>query len=211
MKLSINEVREIMDSVNDIIHENRDYLIELDAAMGDGDLGLTMCKGFDASKESIHQFAGQDIGKALFQAGMAMTNASPSTMGTLMATAIMRSGKAIFGKEEIELKDISDMGFAAIQGIKDRGKAKQGDKTILDALIPAVEALKEASYLEKTFKVAFEDAYKASNEGLEATIEMVSHHGKAYCYGDKSRGKQDPGATVAMLITKAIRNYFSTK
>lgn len=207
MKLGISEFKDIMKSIKDIMQQNKEYLIELDSAMGDGDLGLTMAKGFVAVSKTMDDFTDKDIGKALFQAGVAMNNTASSTMGTLIATAMMRAGKTVKGKEEVELKEIVEMGFAAVEGIKDRGKAEVGDKTILDSLVPAVEALKESSDNGFPLPTAFEAAYQAAKDGVEATKNMISQHGRARYYGEKSKGKQDPGATVAMLAIEAIWNY----
>ncbi len=207
MKLDINKFQGVIRSIKDMMNENKEYLIKLDSAMGDGDLGLTMAKGFTAASKTMDDFTDKDIGKALFQAGVAMNNAASSTMGTLIATAMMRAGKVVKDKEEVVLKDIVEMGYAAVEGIKDRGKAEVGDKTILDSLVPAIEALKESSNIGSSLSLAFKAAHQAAKDGVESTKEMVSQHGRARYYGEKSKGKQDPGATVVMLVTEAICNY----
>ena len=211
MKLSITEFKGIINAVKDKMLENKEYLIELDSAMGDGDLGLTMSRGFEAASQVMTDFTGADIGKALFQAGIAMNNAASSTMGTLMATAIMRAGKAASGKDHVEPAEIVEMGEAAAQGIMDRGKAKVGDKTILDSFVPAVEALKEGVAKGISLQEVFDAACQAAKNGVEKTKEMVSQHGRAHYYGEKSKGKQDPGATVALLIFEAVKDYLIEK
>lgn len=206
MKLDINDFKDIINCITETMHENKDYLIELDQVMGDGDLGLTMTKGFDAAS-GVMEDTGDDIGTSLFQASMAMNNAASSTMGTLLSSGIMRAGKIAKGEIEVNNRLFVEMAEAVVQGIKDRGKAKIGDKTILDALVPAVEAIKKEINSGNSLLDAFVRAAEAARKGVEATKDMVSQHGRAHYYGEKSRGKQDPGATVAQLSVEAVRDY----
>jgi len=208
MTLNIEYIRGIVLAIKDKMHENRDYLIKLDSVMGDGDLGLTMCKGFDSAAEAISSYDGKDIGQALLQISMSMSNAA-GTMGILLASAIMSAAKVSKEKEELEPADLVEMGYAAVEGINKRGKAKVGDKTILDSLVPAVEALDKAVKDGKELADAYGDAVKAAEEGVEKTKEMVSQFGRAHYYGEKSRGNQDPGATAALIICQAIHDYLN--
>jgi len=209
MRFSIDEFRDVMRIINDKMQEDKDYLVDLDSVMGDGDLGLSMSKGFAVASRTMDDYTEKDIGKALFQAGIAMNNAASSTMGTLMATALMKAGKLVKGREEVDFADIVEMGFAVVEGIKERGKASLGDKTILDALVPAVEELKKGFKSDSSILSSFEAAYQAAKDGLEATKDMIAQHGRGRYYGEKSRGKQDPGATVAVLIIEVMSNYLS--
>lgn len=207
--LKIEDIKNIFKEIENVINENKDYLVSLDAAMGDGDLGLTMSAGFGAIVNELAKVEDTDIGTVLGKMGMLMANVAPSTMGTLMATAIMKAGKAVKGRSEIGLKDAVDMGYAAIEGIKQRGKADIGDKTILDALHPGVVELEKAMNDGLSFKESFEKAFKGAEQGAENTKNMVSKFGRAAYYGEKSKGKQDPGATVGMLLFKGIYNCLS--
>lgn len=207
--LKIEDIKNIFREIENVINENKDYLVSLDAAMGDGDLGLTMSAGFGAIVNELEKVEDTDIGSVLGKMGMLMANVAPSTMGTLMATAIMKAGKAAKGCTEISLKDAVDMGYAAIEGIKQRGKADIGDKTILDALHPGVVELEKAINDGLSFKESFEKALKGAEQGAENTKNMVSKFGRAAYYGEKSKGKQDPGATVGMLLFKGIYNCLS--
>ncbi|WP_315121086.1 dihydroxyacetone kinase subunit DhaL [uncultured Clostridium sp.] len=206
--INIIQVKEILNKISEVMDESKDYLIELDSAMGDGDLGLTMSEGFRAIVEEMDKVEGKDIGAFIGKMGMVMGNTVPSTMGTLMATAMMKGGKAIKGLEKISLKDMVDFGYAAIDGIKMRGKAEVGDKTILDSIYPAVESLKKSYEKQLCFKEAFENAYDAAEIGVIMTKDMKSKFGRAAYYGEESIGKQDPGATAAMLLFKGIYLYF---
>lgn len=128
-------------------------------------------------------------------------------MGTLMGTGFMRAGKAVAGKQAVSLADVAAMMDAFVEGIMARGKAKPGDKTVLDALHPAAEALKAAAGSGQSLAEGLAAAYRAAEQGLEATKDMVAQHGKAACFQEKTLGKPDPGATVGMLLVKALAEY----
>jgi len=187
--------------------ESNDYLRKLDSIMGDGDLGLTMSKGFNKVCEDISDIDEKDVGKIFFKAGMILLNAAPSTMGTLLATGLMRAGKSAKGKKEINIENFSDMMSAFVEGIMERGKSKPGDKTIIGSLYPASEALKKASESNKNLKEGINEAYKASRNGLKKSKEMVAIHGRCAWHGEKSKGKEDPGAATGMLLIKAFYEY----
>lgn len=136
MAYTIEDLRTQFKVISAHINANKDLLIELDSALGDGDLGLTMSTGFEAAVEALEADAGEDLGKTLMQVGMAVNNKAPSTMGTLISSAILRAARVVKGKAEFDDQDCVEMAKAAVQGIKDRGKAERGDKTILDSLIP---------------------------------------------------------------------------
>jgi phosphoenolpyruvate---glycerone phosphotransferase subunit DhaL len=210
-KLNINDIKYIFKEIKLTMIENRDYLIELDGAMGDGDLGITMVEGFNAIVNETDKITENDIGVVLGRLGMIMANSAPSTLGTIIATAIMKSGKQVRGMTEISLEDIVKMGEAAVEGIKQRGKAEEGEKTILDSIVPAVNALKGELKPEYSLESAFENAYHVSLNGAESTKNMISKHGRAAWYGEKSIGRLDPGATAGMLIFKAIYSYIKCK
>ncbi|WP_132013437.1 dihydroxyacetone kinase subunit DhaL [Hydrogenispora ethanolica] len=201
------DIRAIFDALAGLMNEKKEWLIELDGAMGDGDLGLTMSTGFSKAAEALHGFPETDIGKILGKAGMVFAQAVPSTMGTLMATGLMKGGKVIQGKQQIDLADFAAMLNGFVEGIMARGKAKPGDKTIIDALHPAVLALQAAAEAGKTLAEGLRAAYEAAAQGLEATKQMVSQHGRAAYYQEKSLGKADPGATVGMLFMQAFADY----
>lgn len=210
MKDSITggDVKAIFSEIKDEMVKNKDYLCELDAVMGDGDLGITMSEGYSRIVEGINDTDESNLGKMIVKAGTIMASAVPSTMGTLMATAIMRAGKEVGDVKEISLQDIVRMGYAAVDGIKQRGKAERGEKTILDSLIPAVESIERNLAQNKEIYLVFRDAYSAALNGAEATKQMKSVHGRAGWYGEKSVGKQDPGATACMLVFKALSYWF---
>lgn len=187
-----------------IMNENKEYLIDLDSVVGDGDLGLTMGDGFKAAYEAVKDGAETDAGKLLYQSGKAMSVAVPSTMGTLMASGLMQAGKVLKGKTELDNLDLVTVFQAYLDGVANRGKAKVGDKTFLDGLDPAVTALRESISSGKSLKEAAKQAAAAAEKGFENTTTMVAVHGRAATRGEASRSLKDPGAAVAMLLMKAF-------
>lgn len=198
------ELTDIFDAVLRSMEAAKEELIELDGAMGDGDLGLTMCSGFQAVCDEIRVLEEEDIGKLLMKLGMKMNATVPSTMGTLVSTCFVKAAPKAKGKTGITLADLAEMGKGAVAGVMERGKTKLGDKTMLDALAPAVDALEAASAAGKSLKDAWLDAYAAAKEGVEKTKSMQSVHGRAAYYREKSVGRQDPGATAVMYIIRGI-------
>lgn len=197
---------ELLDEIQKIMTENREYLIGLDSVVGDGDLGLTMGDGFVAAYEAVKDAEITDVGKLLYAAGKAMSIAVPSTMGTLMASGFMQAGKALKGKEELSTSDIVEIFRAYEDGVKHRGKANVGEKTFLDGLDPAVKAM-EASLAEgDDLTVMASKARQAAQEGFQSTTSMIAVHGRAATRGEASRSLEDPGAAVAVLLMKAFEN-----
>lgn len=201
-------IKNVLGEIAKVMNEEKQYLIELDGAMGDGDLGLTMSAGFEGVYEEIDKIDSDDIGNVLIKLGMKMNSIVPSTMGTLISTCFLKAGKEVKGKTEINLLDIAKMGRAAVNGVMDRGKAKIGQKTMLDSLNPAVEALEKAAGENLKLKKSFEAAYEAARAGVENTKTIKSVHGRAAYYGEKSLGRPDSGATAVMFIFKGIFQSF---
>jgi dihydroxyacetone kinase-like protein len=166
-----------------------------------------MSTGFSKVYEMISVLEEKDVGRVFIKVGMTLAETVPSTMGTLIATGFMKAGKASKDKIEIDLLDLVEMSSAFIKGIMERGKTKLNEKTVVDSLYPAFEALKSASESNKSLKEAFRQAYEAANKGVEATKKMVSKHGRGVWYGEKSIGKKDPGAVAGMLFVKAFYEY----
>ena len=207
--LTVQNLREVFSRLKLMAIENKDYLIELDGVMGDSDLGLTMVAVFTAADKTAADYSDADIGGFFMQAGMAMAKAAPSTMGTLMATGFMRGGKALKGIEEMELSHLTRFWEAFVKGIMERGKAKPGEKTIIDALHPASLALEKALHADASLKQALQDAKIAAQAGMEHTKTMVAQHGRAAYYQEKSRKVQDPGAALGSLVINTFSDYIS--
>lgn len=190
-----------------IMLANKDYLIEIDGVVGDGDLGLTMSDGFKAAHGAVQNIEETDMGNIFYKAGKAMLTAVPSTMGTLMASGLMQAGKALKGKKELSVADTAVLFETYMQGVEIRGKAKVGEKTFLDGIAPAVESLKTSCVEGKTLKEAARNAAEAAQRGSELTRKMLAVHGRAATRGEKSIELLDPGSVVAVLIMKGFLEF----
>ena len=199
--MDVKYIKTLLSLISSVMSENREKLIEMDSIVGDGDLGLTMSDGFKAAYGAVENSDETDIGKMLYFAGKAMSTAVPSTMGTLMASGLMNAGKVLKGRENLDNKGLYELFKAYEDGVANRGKAKVGEKTFLDGLHPAVEALSDS---DKPLYDLAKDAYNASKEGYENTSSMLAVHGRAATRGEASRTLKDPGAYVATLIMEAF-------
>ena len=187
-----------------LMEENKQYLCDLDAALGDGDLGLTMSLGFAEIKNFVESSAESDLGKLIAQAGMSMAKKAPSSMGTLVASGFMNAGKSCKGKTELAEPEFAALLQAFTAGVKNRGKCEVGDRTILDALQPASDVFAQAISAGKSLTEAANSAYSAAQTGCDATKNMQAKFGRAVYYGDKVIGSVDQGAVVGVLIYQAL-------
>jgi phosphoenolpyruvate---glycerone phosphotransferase subunit DhaL len=183
---------------------HRDELQQLDAIMGDGDMGVTVELAGKAMAEYLANPGEEDIGKLLMKCGMQINKSSPSTFGTLLASAFMDAGKAVLGRKEIQVKDLLLVGQGAIRGIKRRGNAEVGDKTMIDALVPAVEAFQQALADGTDQKGAIEGAIERARAGMEATIKMSAKFSRASYRKDGGIGVQDAGATAMYYLIESL-------
>lgn len=184
--------------------EQSDYLTSLDQALGDGDMGITTAKAGKALQEYAQTNEPADIGKFLAGAGMATNKAASSTMGTLVATAMMRMGKQVMGQASLSSADLAAMFQAADQGIQERGKAKPGDKTIIDALHPASQAFAEAIEQGASLAEAGDRAIAAAEAGRDSVTPLRSKVGRASWVGERTEGQVDPGCAMLVIVLKAI-------
>jgi phosphoenolpyruvate---glycerone phosphotransferase subunit DhaL len=180
------------------VAENRQYLTKLDGAIGDGDHGTNMDRGMKKALERLEATDGDDIGASLKAVGMALVSSVGGAAGPLYGTLFLQMGQATAGRSELDLAGFADALDAGVQGVIKRGKAEPGDKTMLDALGPALEALRAAG--DDDIAAALERAAEAAREGMEATVPMVARKGRASYLGERSAGHQDPGATSSHLL-----------
>jgi dihydroxyacetone kinase-like protein len=200
-----SDIKKIFSRLAQIMKDNRDYLIELDSATGDGDLGLTMTLGFEKIDEIFRTADEPDVGKLIAKAGMTMAQSAPSTMGTLMAAGMMRGGKALSGKTDMGSADFAEMLRAFEEGIMTRGKAKPGDRTVLDSIHPAILALEDLN--DKSFSQILSLALIAAEKGVEATKTMEPVFGRAQYHKENALRTPDQGAVVGMLFIKGFAEY----
>jgi dihydroxyacetone kinase len=185
-------------------------LNSLDAVAGDGDLGLTMTTAAEAVKALLPELEGMELGAALKRCGVELARKAPSTSGTLFATALLRAGTAA-GQDstsrEAPVAALAHLLAAAVEGIQQRGKAKPGDKTLLDALVPASDALAAASAAGINLQAALQQAADAARAGAEGTRGLRPRVGRASWLADRSEGHEDGGAhLVALVFASATRS-----
>lgn len=207
MACTTETLKIMFDHLATVMNEHKQYLIELDTAMGDADLGLTMSKIFSEASTQLKIVDESDVGKLLFKAGMIMANAAPSTMGTLMASGFMEVGKTLKGKTNMDIQDWVLFAQSFKEGIAKRGKAEVGQKTILDVLDPVAKALEAEQFT--TVGDVLKKAEEVAKVSLEDTKKLQAQHGRGAYYGEKSIGHQDAGATVAQLMYQGMRESIS--
>lgn len=199
-------VYECLSDIADKIIANKDFLTELDREIGDSDHGINLSRGFTAVLEKVNKDE-QDIGVSLKKAGMTLLSTVGGASGPLYGTAYMEAAKVLSGKTELNAQDFLAALDAAIAGIQKRGKAVKGEKTMLDAIIPAREAYAHELDNNASLINALEAAIKAAREGVEYTKTIIATKGRASYLGERSIGHQDPGATSSTLTLEAILDY----
>ena len=194
------KVIELLSAMQAAIDENAQFLTDLDAAIGDNDHGINMARGFKKVGDDLPGLAGKDIGAILKKAGMDLVSTVGGSSGPLYGTAFMKAGAKAAGKNEIGMEDFLVMMEEAIGGVQLRGKAVRGEKTMLDAMIPALAAAGEG----KDTKDVLDAGVEAAEEGVEYTKTIIATKGRASYLGERSIGHQDPGATSFTVLLKAI-------
>ena len=202
MPITTEDTLRWLHQVAVVLHENREFLTQLDSPIGDADHGINMDRGFQAVLDKLPTVAGMDIGSILKTVGTTLVSTVGGASGPLYGTAFLRAGMASSGKHELYEADVVGMLEAALEGIKARGKAQSGEKTMLDALTPALVAAKEAQNLG--LSQLLRRASDAAEKGMKATIPMLAKKGRASYLGERSIGHQDPGATSSWLILKTL-------
>ena len=198
------QMLKMIERICETIEQEKDYLSELDGAIGDGDHGVNMAKCFRLVKEKLLISEGQDIGAILKNVGMVVLNSVGGAMGALYGTMFLRLSQESAGKTEINLNDLVRMFKTAEQGISDLGKAEIGDKTLLDTIVPAVRALEKAEQEEKPLMAALDDFEYAAKKGMESTRDLMARVGRASRLGERTIGHQDAGATSCYFILRSF-------
>jgi len=202
---NLESVKTVFQKACSALRESSDYLISLDQVLGDGDLGLTARKIADAVESYIDSGISQDdIGKFVMTAGMKINSAAPSTMGSLLAIALMKAGSISKDRIEIDPLHVVSMLRAAVQSIQEKGKANLGDKTMLDALHPAVEAFAGAIASGDEVKQAVVVMIAAAEKGLDQVTPLRNKVGRASWQGERTEGKIDPGCALVVAVLKGL-------
>lgn len=188
----------------DVLTENKEYLTKLDSAIGDADHGINMKRGFDRVMEKLPTVADKDIGNVLKTTGMTLISSVGGASGPLYGTFFMRGGMAAAAKEELSGDDLVTLLQAGVDGIVQRGRAQLGDKTMVDAWMPALDAMRESLGNGNSALDALEAAVAAAEQGMKDTIPLQAKKGRASYLGERSIGHQDPGATSSYLMLKTL-------
>ncbi len=202
MTISRDAVLAWINNLAAALAEQKDYLTQLDSDIGDGDHGTNMNRGFQAVLNKLPGVSDKDIGTIFKTVGMTLVSTVGGAGGPLYGTLFMQMGTATAGKSELSLADWTAAVQAGLNGVVMRGKASPGDKTMVDALTPAVTALQSASANGASLSDALLSSAQAAEEGMRATIPLVARKGRASYLGERSAGHQDPGATSSYLLLK---------
>jgi dihydroxyacetone kinase-like protein len=186
------------------LREQRDYLTQLDAAIGDADHGTNMDRGFTAVVEKLESLDDTPPGKLLTTVGSTLVSTVGGASGPLWGMALRRAGRALGSGEEFDGGQLAAALEAALEGVVELGAAQEGDKTMVDALTPAVRAFRESVDGGATVAAGMEAARIAAEEGMKATVPLQAQKGRASYLGERSIGHQDPGATSTTLILAAL-------
>jgi len=194
----------IMESIALVMDSNADMLCAMDANMGDGDLGLTMKKGYDALPSLFNEAVEPDMGKRLYKTGMKFASLVPSTMGTLMASGWMEGGKRLMGVSFVGAKEYALFLAGFSEGVAKRGKCKEGERTLLDALAPASRFAQQKAESGCRLEDVAYSALQGAKAGVEATKGMLPKYGKAAVFSAKASGIADQGALAGMLLLQGL-------
>jgi dihydroxyacetone kinase-like protein len=192
-----------IEALHEVYAENRQYLTDLDAAIGDADHGINMNRGFRAVKADLEKNNPQDINGILKTVAMALIRTVGGAAGPLYGTFFMRAAAACAGKSELEPADVVALFQAGLEGVVQRGKAELNDKTMVDALTPGLNAMKQALENGSNMQEMLQQGVAAAEQGMKDTIPLQAKKGRASYLGERSIGHQDPGATSSYLMIKA--------
>ncbi len=211
-KLLLEDVLNWIRALRDVFTESKEYLTELDAAIGDADHGINMARGFNAVFDALQQ-PPADIGALFKLTSMTLIKSVGGAAGPLYGTFFLRAAAATADRTELDAAAVVAFFDAGINGILQRGKAERGDKTMIDALLPALEAMRaqlsEGAAGAESVSALIQRAAAAAEEGMKATIPIAARKGRASYLGERSKGHQDPGATSSYLMLKTAAERWS--
>ena len=207
--ISTTQMLRALENMCDTIEDEKEYLSELDGAIGDGDHGVNMAKCFREVKKKLAASSAEDVGTLFKEVGMVVLNSVGGAMGALYGTFFLKLSPESAGKSEVNLSDLVAMFQTGEQGILDIGKANLGDKTLIDTLSPAVRAIEAAEKEGKTLAGALADFEQAAQLGMESTKDMLAKMGRASRLGERTIGHQDAGATSCYFILRSLASATS--
>jgi dihydroxyacetone kinase-like protein len=203
------QMLQALETMCDTIESEKEYLSELDGAIGDGDHGVNMAKCFREVKKKLAASSAEDVGALFKEVGMVVLNSVGGAMGALYGTFFLKLSQESTAKSEVNLSDLVAMFQTGEQGILDIGKANLGDKTLIDTLSPAVRAIEAAEKEGKSLAGALADFEQAAKQGMESTRDMLAKMGRASRLGERTIGHQDAGATSCYYILRSLASATS--
>jgi len=206
-RLSASESREAFRHIAESIEMSKEMLSELDGAIGDGDHGLSIARGFRAVAKLVESDVKEDVGQLWSDVGTSLIRVIGGATGPLFGTFFLQAGRRAMGQESVGVDDVAGMFAAGLAGVKAIGKAEVGEKTLIDALQPACEALESAAASGRSMSEALRVSAEAAEAGAEATKGMRATKGRARYLGERSIGHQDAGATSISLIVRSLHEY----
>ena len=209
MSVPYDQVVQFVRAFAKVMSENREYLTDLDSAIGDADHGINMDRGMSAALSKLDGVPEGDVGNLFKTVGMTLVSTVGGAAGPLYGTLFMQMGTAVDGRSELSSQDWAEALTKGVEGVVMRGKAELGDKTMVDALTPARDALKEALDEGASFGDALRRSAAAAEEGMKQTIPLVARKGRASYLGERSAGHQDPGATSSYLLLKTAADTWA--
>jgi dihydroxyacetone kinase-like protein len=211
MDLTTEQVFAWIQRIAELMRQNRDYLTQLDAAIGDADHGANMDRGFQVAVQKLGNEPPNDIGAIFRTVGMALLSSVGGAAGPLYGTFFLELGKQHAGRTTVSAQEWATALRTAVATAAARGQAQVGDKTMIDALAPAVEELERALAEGVSLAAAMQRAAAAAAEGMRATIPLQARRGRASYLGERSVGHQDPGATSSALLLTAAAEILATE
>lgn len=207
MKLDVSQTKEMVLYVGEKIRENKPLLTKVDSAIGDGDHGIGMSVGFEKVEENLKNKDFTTINDVFKTTGMSMIQSMGGASGIIFGTMFLGGVKGLDPKNELDILMFSEIFDASLEAIKQRGKAGLGDKTMIDALEPAVNGLKESASNAATLLEALKKAEENAAEGVENSKGYIAKFGRAKSLGERAVGNQDAGATSVWIIFKSMREW----
>lgn len=208
MTVSRDNLLAWINRLQEVYAANKEYLTQLDSAIGDADHGINMNRGFTAAKDALNAALPDQADAVLKTVAMTLIKTVGGASGPLYGTFFMRASAAITGKTQLEPADVVEMFDAGVQGILQRGKAQLEDKTMVDAWLPALDAMKSALNSSSDLKSILKAGAAAAEQGMKNTIPLQAKKGRASYLGERSIGHQDPGATSTHLMLQAAANLW---
>ena len=207
--ITTSQMLQALKNMCDTIEDEKEYLSELDGAIGDGDHGVNMAKCFREVKKKLAESSAEDVGTLFKEVGMVVLNSVGGAMGALYGTFFLKLSQESAGKAEVSLSDLVTMFQTGEQGILDIGKANIGDKTLIDTLSPAVRGIEKAEKKGKALAGALADFEQTAKQGMESTKDMLAKMGRASRLGERTIGHQDAGATSCYFILRSLASATS--